>query len=109
MNQSDFGKWLHAAFTGGSFAYFLTVIDKTTLVATNFSLMFATASFALALTLNSVWCMSYYMYDDEDAITKALDKYWMLRRFNALSQWSFIFAVLALVYFVLASSIESYI
>ncbi|CAH7247573.1 MFS transporter permease [Vibrio chagasii] len=109
MNQSDFGKWLHAAFTGASFAYFLTVIDKTALVSASFSLMFATASFALSLILNSVWCMSYYMHEDEEYIAKALKEHWILRRFNALSQWSFIFAVAALVYFVLASSIAPYV
>ncbi|TOA18928.1 MFS transporter permease, partial [Vibrio parahaemolyticus] len=32
--------------------------------------------------------------------------YWILRRFDSLSQWSFIFAVIALVYYVVEPVIE---
>lgn len=100
MEESEFGKWIHAAFTGASFAYFIAVIDKVDLIISSRSLMYATLFFALALILNSIWAIVYYGFNEKINIEEALSKYWILRRFNSLSQWSFIFATIMLVYFV---------
>ena len=100
MEKSEYGKWIHTAFTGASFAYFLAVIDKVDLIVSSYSLAFSTLSFALALALNAIFAMVYYGFDGELDVTEKLSKYWLLRRFNSLSQWSFIFAVIGLVYFV---------
>ncbi|MEZ9644404.1 MFS transporter permease [Vibrio cyclitrophicus] len=104
MEKSEYGKWIHTAFTGASFAYFLAVIDKVELILANKTLVTATMLYAVALLLNSVWAMSYYGTANEgkkDLIASLLSKYWLLRRFNSLSQWSFIFATIALVYSVI--------
>lgn len=98
--KSDYGRWIHTAFTAASFAYFLAVIDKVDLLISNGSLAFATLSFALALVLNSLWAVVYYGFDGEIDISALLEKYWLLRRFDSLSQWSFIFAVIALLSYI---------
>lgn len=107
MEKSEFGKWIHPAFTGASFAYFLAVIDKVNLLTSSYSLSFATVTFALALVLNSIWTGVYYAFDKEVDFDALLKNYWILRRFDSLSQWSFIFAVIALVYYVVEPVIEN--
>ncbi len=99
VENSSFGKWLHPAFTGASFAYFLTMIDKSELIASYSSLYFATLSFAVALIVNGIFSFAYYIADEDDNVDQMVNRYWITRRFNSLSQWSFIFAVVALLYF----------
>lgn len=105
--KSEYGKWIHAAFTGASFAYFLTVFDKTELVLSSSYLVFSTIMFSSALILNSIWSVAYYGFEDD--ICNLVNKHKVLRRFSNLSQWSFIFASIALVLYVLEPVVESFL
>ncbi|GEA59160.1 MFS transporter permease [Vibrio comitans] len=110
MEKSEYGKWIHTVFTGASFAYFLAAIDKVELISSNQTLVTATMLYAVALLLNSVWAVSYYVFEEEskkEIIGNLLSKYWFLRRFNSLSQWSFVFATIALVFSVLEPIVET--
>ncbi|MCG9680934.1 MFS transporter permease [Vibrio sp. Isolate24] len=104
MENSEYGKWIHTAFTGASFAYFLGVIDKIDLIFSSLFLFFATIFFASALILNSIWAVAYHGLADE--IDSLLKRYSTFRRFSNLSQWLFIFAVVALVLHVLVPVVE---
>jgi hypothetical protein len=101
--KSSIGKWMHPAYTGASFAYFLTVIDKAELIASRNSLVIATSLYAVALLLNALFSFAYYLASSELDLERKINKYWVLRRFSGLSQWSFILATVALVYSVVAS------
>ncbi|WP_016956032.1 hypothetical protein [Catenovulum agarivorans] len=101
MEKSEYGKWIHTAFAGASFAYFLAVIDKAELIVSSYSLAFSTLLFAIALALNAFFAMLYYGLDGEPDFSEKFAKYWLLVRFNNLAQWSFILAVIGVVYFVI--------
>ncbi|EGQ8312583.1 MFS transporter permease [Vibrio parahaemolyticus] len=104
MEKSEYGKWIHAAFTGASFAYFLAVIDKVDLIISSVFLFWATIFFAQALILNSIWAVAHHGFDAE--IKSLLNKHSMFRRFSNLSQWLFIIAVIALVLHIVVPVIE---
>lgn len=107
MEKSEYGKWIHAAFTGASFAYFLAVIDKVDLIISSVFLFWATIFFAQALILNSIWAVAHHGFDAE--INSLLKKHSMFRRFSSLSQWLFIFAVIALVLHVFVPIMKAFL
>ncbi|HBC3955594.1 MFS transporter permease [Vibrio parahaemolyticus] len=98
MDNSPLGRVLHPVFTGASFTYFMTMMDKGELISDTFVLMFATLFFAVALVLNGIFSFCYLVFGGEDFDEKVNDV-WFFRRFSSLSQWSFIFAVVALLYY----------
>ncbi|EPW4494586.1 MFS transporter permease [Vibrio parahaemolyticus] len=95
------GKIIYPTFTGASFAFVLTVVDKAELISASQLLQFSTIFYITALVLNALFSFGYYMSEDKDNFDDKVAKYWIVRRFSSLSQWSFIFATTALIVYLI--------
>ncbi|ARR44162.1 hypothetical protein CAY59_07245 [Vibrio campbellii] len=106
MKDNQVGKWLHPAFTATSMAYFLTVLDKTDLVASSFTLQLATIAYAVALVLNGIWAFSYFDIEESSpTISKLLKSNYIAKGFHNLAGNSFLFATGCLVWYVLDKAV----
>ncbi len=95
------GKIIYPTFTGASFAFVLAVVDKAELISASQLLQFSTIFYITALVLNALFSFGYYMSEDKDNFDDKVAKYWIIRRFSSLSQWSFIFATTALIVYLI--------
>lgn len=98
----EFNRWIHPIFTGASFSYLLTMIDKIELIANSFVLQNVTGLFIGALVANAIWSVIYYMYDAREI----LEMNRFTKRFSSSAQWMFLAACAMLIYYMASSLSE---
>lgn len=87
----------HTVFAAASLTFFLSMLGQEQAIETSFALTFCTFLFSLSLILNSIYAFFYAVNPDQSKVQSFIDSKFILRRFRALGQWSFIYAILALI------------
>ncbi len=107
MENREFGRWIHPAFAATSMAFLLTMLDKQALTAGSYPLIFANYFYVVSVIINSIYAYLYFLVENPERVAAKIRGNLILKGFENLSFWSFVFATCAVLLYVIQTTSQS--